>query len=224
MRWLNITEATSPYRCKCDSPYAPLFQQQPFDCSGSVCAPNGIRNPFYSAVANPALWCICSGKYRTDCTEPSGCRYCSVNACLNGGYPPTASPNVCVCPFPYVSGSGGICELDLCSASNTQSVEMGLCRCKPGYLGHRCDESLCLFGGQFNATSGFCQCTAGRFGTYCEVSFQEILPFLNLTTPTPPAPETPVAPSSAVFNSTNLRQCALLLLWLAFVSLAFLES
>lgn len=180
VRWFGDT--ISPYRCECQQPFAPLLSQFPFDCSGTVCGLNGYMNPFYSAALNPALWCLCKGKFKSDCTTtPGQCIYCSISTCLNGGYSPATDPNNCWCSFPYSNGAKGICETNVCDATNTLSVEPNLCRCHPGYLGLRCETSLCRNGGRFNTETGFCDCPWGVFGIYCEVFYQDVLPFLNST-------------------------------------------
>jgi len=182
VQWLNITEATSPYKCQCQAPYAPLYSQSPFDCSGTICGLNGILNPFYLSVTNPALWCLCQGKYKTDCTSPDGCQYCTVSSCLNGGIPLTFNRQFCNCPFPYQNGPKGICENNLCNSQNTELVMPGQCVCKLGYKGERCSDAICLNNGVLDPNSLQCRCPAGYYGIYCEVYYTDVLDYLKNTT------------------------------------------
>lgn len=90
---------------------------------------------------------------------------------MNGGVPSIQSPNTCQCVFPYVNGPQGICELNECIASNTESVSLGMCQCKNGYSQSRCELNICQGNGQY--LNNTCVCDKGYAGIFCEVKFSD---------------------------------------------------
>lgn len=224
--WLNVTEASSPFKCECRAPYAPQFRQNPFDCSGTVCGVNGQLNPFYTAALSKHLWCTCSGKYKSDCTNPAGCQYCSITTCLNNGFSSPSAKSLCICPFPFVNGPKGICESTICNLETTASSASGLCNCKPGFLGQQCETALCRNGGRFDIDSGICLCSSGFFGTTCDVFYLDVLDYIrNFTTLFPPPVVVPVEhnpePNATIPDSSSATKLGFVVSMLVVVLHAF---
>lgn len=170
--------ATSPFKCQCNGPYRPKFADAPFDCAGSACGLNGYLNPFYSTANSPASFCICVGRWRSDCSSLSTvCAYCATSTCLNGGVATPQDPRTCQCPTPYFNGPRGVCELNACAANNqTLSVANGQCVCNEGFQGVLCQTSICENQGVFNSFSRRCSCPTTAAGYFCEVLLIDYLP------------------------------------------------
>ena len=135
--WLG---GPAPFKCKCPLPYLPLNPSAPYDCAGSVCAPNGRISDVYVAGVSPASSaCVCFGQYRTLCStlSPSCLNYCNASYCLNGGAPNPTNSLLCSCLAPY---AGAQCQSSTCNATNTASIDVvnGVCVCIFGYGGPTC--------------------------------------------------------------------------------------
>jgi hypothetical protein len=170
--------ATSKYRCQCVNPYKPRFENAPFDCAGSACGLNGYLNPFYTTATSPANLCLCTGRWRSNCTSLTNvCSYCTTSTCLNNGVALQSNPKLCVCPVPFANGPLGLCEISACAGnSQTLSVVSGRCVCAPGFQGPLCGESLCQNQGIFNAVSQRCVCPSTAAGFFCDVLLIDYFP------------------------------------------------
>lgn len=126
-------------------------------------------------------------------------QYCQVDTCLNSGFTTTADRSFCNCPFPFLNGPKGICELTQCLMPGTNTSVVGECKCNGGWIGERCQELYCLNSGYFDPFTKLCTCPRNVVGFRCDVRLIDYLP-----TSTPPvlSPSTAISTAAPPISST----------------------
>ena len=194
-------------QCACNNPFLSLVPAYPYDCDGDYCGAFGTPNPTWRTGYPLTILCTCSGKYKTTCSsypDIHSCGFCSSSTCINGGYPSITNPALCVCPFPYVNGPLGRCELSQCSSHST-GINATACVCMDGYYGDICEQLIAYSSSSSSSSTGWWSSSSS---TSIAVLFSSTG---SIPTTPPPAPN-----CASLASPVFLYVCLLLLLLLLF--------